>query len=78
MREYMGDIGHLSVIISFVSSIIATVSYFLAAQNEGKSLENARSWKTFGRAAFVIHGMTVLLIVISLFTIIYNHYYEVL
>ncbi len=76
MREYIGDIGHLSVIISFVSSLIATISYFFAAQYEDKNLEDAQGWKKFARVAFIIHGVSVVLIVTSLFTIIYNHYYE--
>lgn len=76
MREYIGDIGHLAVIISFVSSIIATISYFLAAQNEEQNVEESKSWKQFARIAFGIHVTSVFTIVFALFNIIYNHYYE--
>ncbi|MCP4522056.1 MAG: cytochrome c biogenesis protein CcsA [Cytophagales bacterium] len=76
MREYIGHIGHLSVIISFVAAVFATVAYFLAAQNEEKDLESSKSWKNFARIAFGIHAFSVFLIVFSLFNIIYNHYYE--
>lgn len=76
MREYIGDIGHLAVIISFISSIIATISYFLAAQNEERNVEDSKNWKQFARIAFSIHVTSIFTIVFSLFNIIYNHYYE--
>ena len=38
-----GKIGHLFIILSFVASIVATVSYFIAARSP--DLANAESWK---------------------------------
>ena len=75
MREYIGNIGHLAIIISFVTSIISTIAYFLAAQSENKNPEEAKSWKQFARITFTIHGLSVFTIVFALFNIIYNHYY---
>jgi cytochrome c-type biogenesis protein CcmF len=80
-RELIGDIGHLFVITSFISAIIAAFSYGKLASQSGKGLvlensPNFTSWKTFSRTFFYIHVFAVLGIVLSLFLIIYNHFYE--
>ncbi|MFN3403407.1 MAG: cytochrome c biogenesis protein CcsA [Cytophagaceae bacterium] len=74
MRAIIGDLGHLFVIISFVSSAIAAFSYWKAS---GEVLSaKGLSWKSFARANFFLHSFAVGGIIFSLFTIIYNHYYE--
>lgn len=69
----IGNIGHLLVIISFVTSIIAAFAYGKAAVNN--ELGNA-SWVRFGRTSFWIHGTAVLGTAVTLFLIIYNNYFE--
>ena len=68
----VGDFGHLFVITSFITSLVATYAFFQSAQN--KELHNR--WKNFSRIAFYLHGAAVLGVVSSLFIIIYNHHYE--
>ncbi len=70
----IGNTGHLLVIIAFVTAIASFTAYCLSWLNRG-SLE-ALSWKKFARFFFLTHGLAVVGIVVSLFTIIYNHYYE--
>ncbi len=72
LRSMIGQIGHFLVIITFVTAIISSLGYFFAVRE--KPLED--SWKKFARASFYIHLISVLGTVISLFIIIYNHYYE--
>jgi cytochrome c-type biogenesis protein CcmF len=76
----LGDFGHLCVIVSFISSLIATIAYFKATQtNPLHSPSFSReyvSWNNFARYAFYIHALSVLGVVVSLFTIIYTHRYE--
>ena len=69
-----GQIGHLFVILSFVASIIASVSYFISAKSTNPVDE--ASWKKIGRAAFFIDAISVIGIFLILFSLIYNHRYE--
>jgi len=72
-HSLIGNIGHLSIITAFVTAILAAYSYFMAARKDAFS---AKSWLTFSKTIFYIHCLAVIGIVVSLFTIIYNHYYE--
>ena len=74
MRENIGDFGHILVLLSFVTSIIGCVSFYKAASSTIE--DEQRSWLRFGRINFGIHASSVVGIVIALFIIIYNHYYE--
>ncbi|HYG38908.1 MAG TPA: cytochrome c biogenesis protein CcsA [Cytophagales bacterium] len=69
----IGNAGHMFLIISFVTALLASIAYFSAASNE--SLENS-GWKKLGRSLFYLHGVAVIGVVFCLFYIIYNHYFE--
>lgn len=71
---FIGQFGHFSVLLSFVASIIATFAYFKATQASIPD-EHTR-WKKLARTAFIIETVAVIAIFISLYTIIYNHYFE--
>lgn len=70
INEWIGQLGHMLVILSFVSSLLAAYGYFRANALEDKS------WYRFARTAFWVHGLAVMGVVIVLFAIIYGHYYE--
>jgi cytochrome c-type biogenesis protein CcmF len=70
MHYLTGNLGHLFVIISFISALVAALSYYKSTQ-----LEDA-AWKKNGRIAFLIHSAGVLGVVIFLYIIIYNNYFE--
>lgn len=72
-RAVAGNLGHLLVILSFVTSIVAAVSYFITSQQSGAE---QKAWRNFARAAFWIHGISIIGVVVVLFSIIYNHFYE--
>ena len=77
----VGNLGHLFVIVAFVTALVSALSYFFAAQmqkNEQDPLvqDKVRSWKKFARIFFFIHGGAVIGVVISLFHLIYSHSYE--
>jgi len=72
-HSLIGNIGHLSIITAFVTAILAAYSYFMAAK--ASEISN-KSWLIFSKSVFYIHSLAVIGIVASLFTIIYNHYYE--
>lgn len=71
---FLGQLGHFSVLLSFVASIVATYAYFKATQ---ASLPDDHSrWKKLARTAFIIETIAVIAIFVSLYSIIYNHYFE--
>ena len=69
-----GQIGQISVYSAFSFSIIASIAFFLSAFTRDK--ETALSWKQTGRIAFLIHAAAVLSIIVSLYIIIQNHWFE--
>jgi cytochrome c-type biogenesis protein CcmF len=73
MHYFIGDLGHLFVITSFVTSIITAFAYWKA---NSVSIEIKEQWLKNARLAFYTHGVAVLGVIVSLFTIISNHYFE--
>lgn len=71
----VGNLGHLFVIVSFVTALVATVAYLKTALGNNDLAETAQ-WRRLARFSFYIHGAAVAGVVVSLFTIIYNHYFE--
>lgn len=75
MIHYLvGDLGHLFVITAFVTALVASFSYLKAALAD--SLEKQAQWKLNGKVSFYLHTAAVFGIVIALFIIIGNHYFE--
>lgn len=74
IHTFVGDLGHLFVILSFVSALISAFSYFKAAQ--AKDITSEQNWALNGRVAFYFNAASVTGIVVCLFAIIYNHYFE--
>ncbi|MEJ0034019.1 MAG: cytochrome c biogenesis protein CcsA [Bacteroidota bacterium] len=70
----IGDVGHLFVILSFVSSLICAFAYLKARSKSDLAEKN--QWLLNGRFAFYVHVVSVLGICVSLFAIISNHYFE--
>lgn len=74
---YTGLLGHLLTIISLSAALLATLSYFRAAQLQSK-LETGRSdsWKKLGRISFGITTIAVMGIIAILFYLILSHRFE--
>ncbi len=71
---FIGNLGHLFVIASFVTALVTTFCYWRATNTRDLSLH--QYWILNGRTGFILHSVFVLGIVIALFTIIYEHYFE--
>ncbi len=73
MHYFIGNLGHFFVIASLVASVVSAFAYWknLYGNNEVK-----QGWLANARAAFYLHSLFVLGIVVSLFVIIYQHYFE--
>jgi cytochrome c-type biogenesis protein CcmF len=80
IHEAIGDWGHLFVIIAFVAALISTIGYIYTASAELKGnsadIRDLQSWKNFSRISFYVHGFAVFGIIICLYSIIYNNYFE--
>jgi len=75
MKEFtVGNTGHLFVILSFVTALVATFAYLKTTLAREAAEEN--HWKRLARWAFYVHGVAVVSVVACLFSIIYNHRFE--
>ena len=70
----IGQIGHFFAILSFVSALVAGYAYFRSAN--ARELPGADAWKKMGRIAFGIQAFSIIAIFVTLYLIIYNHYFE--
>jgi cytochrome c-type biogenesis protein CcmF len=68
----IGSFGHLSVIISFVTALVATFAYFRAATNP----LDENTWKTLARRSFYVHVVAIFSVVGTLFYLIANHRFD--
>jgi len=74
MHYLIGDLGHLFVITSFITSLVTAFAYFKATQTH--DLEQKKFWLQNGKVGFYAHAGAVLGICVTLFVIISNHYFE--
>lgn len=65
-----GQLGHFFVILAWVAAAVAAFSFFRAGADQD------REWTAIGRKAFVVHGIAVLGVVVTLFLMIFGHHFE--
>ena len=73
IHTFIGNLGQLSVIVAFVSALVAAFSFFQSTVSN--DLQKG-GWLAYAKGAFYIHAAAVLMVVISLYYIVYNHYFE--
>lgn len=71
---FWGELGHLFAVLSFVASLIATIAFFKASQNNLQ--DDYRTWIRFARSAFLVETVCVFGVFLTLYYIISNHYHE--
>jgi cytochrome c-type biogenesis protein CcmF len=74
MHYFIGDLGHLFVITSFITALVTAFAYFRATTIS--DLKEKEAWRWNGRVSFYVHAISVLGICVTLFVIIANHYFE--
>ncbi|MEZ4910756.1 MAG: cytochrome c biogenesis protein CcsA [Saprospiraceae bacterium] len=67
---WLGIIGHIAIIIAFVSAILAAFSYF----NHIRTKDVA--WQKLGRLSFNIHGASIFTVIGLIAYVMYHHMYE--
>ncbi len=68
-----GHLGQIFIIFSFGAALLSTISYYFATTTTNK-LDT--SWARIGRFAFYGNSISILGVVVCLFYIVYNHYFE--
>jgi len=73
INTFVGNFGHLSTLIAFVSAVVTAFAY--SQYFKANELDKP-SWRRFSRVSFYVHAVATLLIAGSLFEIIYHQRYE--
>jgi len=68
-----GHIGQALVILSFGAALLSAISYYFATTDKSAP---GNSWLWMGRIGFFINSICILGVGVSLFYILYNHYFE--
>lgn len=71
-----GQIGHILIVLSLVSSLVASIGYFLATQ--AKLPDESARWKKVARVAFLVDAFSIFVIFGLIYYIISHHYFEYL
>lgn len=74
LHYFIGNLGHFFVITSFVTGLVAAFAYWRATVHS--ELTAQRDWQVNGRFAFLAHATAVVGVIVTLFVIIYQHYFE--
>ncbi len=69
-----GQLGHFFVILAFVFSLLGSIAYAISVRQKDEQLSNP--YFRIGRLSFFVMGMSVIGIIVTLFSIIYNHQFE--
>ncbi|MBO9572264.1 MAG: cytochrome c biogenesis protein CcsA, partial [Chitinophagaceae bacterium] len=69
-----GQLGHFLIVLSFVSSLVASIAYYRSAV--ALNIDDRKSWKKLARTAFIIDALAVPSVFIIIYYIISSHYFE--
>ncbi len=75
----IGEAGHFFTVMAFVTAFVAAWAYHRLSQlqsSEDTDLQLLMMQTKFARGAFLWHGLSVFGVILILFSMIYNHYYE--
>ncbi|MDB5228556.1 MAG: cytochrome c assembly protein [Bacteroidota bacterium] len=70
-----GKAGHFLIILSFVTSLAACISYFIATIQRD-NLSKSFLWISFARKLYILHAVSVFGIMVSLLLLIHGHFFE--
>ena len=69
-----GQIGRLTIVLSFVASFLATIAYYFAEQK--KESAEASGWIKMGRFGYIVHGLSLFVTISCIFYVMYFRMYE--
>lgn len=68
-HAWAGQLGHLLTLIAFVAALLSLTAYILHTRTADPG------WRTVGRAAFRVHSLALVGIVVTLFVMLLNHWF---
>jgi cytochrome c-type biogenesis protein CcmF len=68
-----GKLGNFLIVLSFTSAILSVIAFLFASKKDN---QHFNSWRTLGRSAFVLHGISIFSVVALIFYLIHGHFYE--
>ena len=71
---FPGQLGHFLLVLSLVSSLVATVAYFRSARSVLPEVQN--SWRKMARIAYILNAVCVVVVFAIIYYIISRHYFE--
>jgi len=71
---WVGQLGHILILTSFVAALLSAVAYFFSTKNNNHS--DSESWAKIGRISFYTHGCTLFGLIGLIFYAMYHHMYE--
>jgi len=71
---WVGQLGHLFIILSFVAALLSALAYFCAVKSNQSKISS--DWANIGRKSFYVHGFALFGLISVLFYAMYNHMYE--
>src|SRR5215218_6007457 len=69
-----GKLGHFFILLSLVTSIAASVSYFLSVRQDDPLSKG--NWRKLARVFFITEAISVFSIFGILYYIVFNHFFE--
>lgn len=71
---FPGQLGHFFLILAFVASLIALISY--SAASFSKNILQSANWLKLARGAFMLQGLSIVVVFAVVFYICSHHLYE--
>lgn len=71
---WVGQLGHICILLSFVSALLSAASYYFGVQH--RLDQHAFLWNKIGRFAFFTHFATLLVLMFLIFYAMYHQMYE--
>lgn len=73
-HTFIGIFGHFFIIVAFVSALVGGISFFLSERNS--QTLHKESLRKQGGIWFMVHSGALILVVLTLFYMIANHFFE--
>ncbi|MFM7770826.1 MAG: cytochrome c biogenesis protein CcsA [Bacteroidota bacterium] len=69
-HTFIGQLGNFAVVMAFCAALVSFISYALTVRKQDQSFIQ------FSRISYYVHGFSVVTVVVALFMILFNHYFE--
>lgn len=71
---WVGQLGQFLIFLAFATAVLSTIGYALGTNEQEQTIKD--SWLKIGRASFITHGVSIITIIVLIFFMMINKYYE--